>query len=532
LPRVVEFFLRDLIPPSITQEVIFLEAEGESALTPTVSSIKYPAPQGTDPKLIGSPGPKHSPAPGNPTNFGLNKKNHSKRWISIISLWLLLALWILLSPPFTGPINPVKNTQAVLEQLRLNLLDYKAQFKEFPNNLGELRSFVFSKGKLLSLFDAYGERIDYLRLDDSSFLIRSFGEDGIQNTAGSPKDIGLINWGTLPHGGAFYQSRPELIPHFYRAPSLLGLDSPDGSWQGRLFTQKKDQTRHLAVRHRLKQDLIMIAPHDRIEEFYWVSPNALVFTGTESYKMKDGIYLWNLIDDSIVDLLRSVTQNGGKEVSKLPILADQAERGYWLTLAGFNAKTKQLYAYITAKNGYMLNPLSFFSAENFFEYTLHEDPRQIKSRQISHGEFYDIIAPKKFDHTPLTEKLSLGLPFVSKKPKALPIQESWLKLPKSGRLEPSLLAWQQFSIQNAKTPLFAYSLWYLISLYNESFLLVKPINARESEILRTYGAEISQALMNDVMAPGYLRAMGAFCYQTLIKGQSLPYKIFYKMSLK
>lgn len=464
-----------------------------------------------------------------PLSMVVKKKTHR---LTVLSLWLCLGLWVFLSPPFTPPLNPIRATQEKLRLLSLTLVNYKTKFKEYPNNLSDLRKFSLSLGQNLPLFDAFGERIDYVRLTSSSYLLRSFGEDGVQNTLDSTKDIGLIKWGHLPRGGAYYASKPKLIPHFYRAASLMGLDSPDGSWLARLFTNKIDQKRYLVVRHRTIPDLVMIAPHDRVEEFYWVSQNSIVFSATESQKTRDGLYIWNLRNDSVFDLLRSTSMDHVLEGMKISIFSDQVDRGYWISLAGYNAELKQIYAYITAKDSYLLDPDYFFSPENLFEYTLDDDPKKIMARKITRDQFLGITAPKKFFQNPLTEKLSLGTPFTPKKPSALGIQEAWLKLPKTGRLEPSLLAWQQFSIKHSETPLFPYSLWYLISLYNESFLLVQTVNARDSEILRTYGVEISRALMNDTMAPSYLRAMGAHGHQILLKGQPLSYRIFNKMTLK
>ena len=444
----------------------------------------------------------------------------------------MLAIWILLTPPFTDPLNPVSDTRKNLQELSKFLQDYKTNFKEYPANLSILRQFAYSKGELIPLFDAYGERIEYLRLTDSAYLLRSFGADGSQNTIQSPKDIGLIRWGLLPQGGAYYDSKPELIPHFYRAASLMGLDSPETSWHARVFTNKSEQRRHLVVKHKSATDLIMIAPHDRIEEFYWVSDHLIVFTASESFKFRDGIYLWDLKDDSIVDMLRSVKMTHSIDKIELSVLDNKGVRGYWISLAGVNLKSKQIYAYIAVKNGYSLDPDAFFSPENFYEYTIEENPKKISGVHVSLDEFVGLKGQKRFQHNPLSEKLSLGTPFTLKKQATSSIQEAWLKLPKTGRLETTLLSWQQFSIKNARTPLFPYGLWYLISLYNESFLLVQAVNRRESEILRTYGVEISRALLNDVMAPGYLRAMGAHCHQVLLKGKSLPYRLFNRMSLK
>ena len=82
---------------------------------------------------------------------------------------------------------------------------------------------------------------------------------------------------------------------------------------------------------------------------------------------------------------------------------------------------------------------------------------------------------------------------------------------------------QQFSIRHNKTPLFSYSLWYLTALYSESFVLAQSSHAREADVLRSYGAEIARALMNDVMAPGYLRAMRYFGQKTLTRRDPTPF---------
>jgi hypothetical protein len=418
----------------------------------------------------------------------------------------------------------VRETLGTLNQLSAALVQYKESTKSLPTNLSQVRWFRLLQGQNIKIFDGFGQRIDYVKLSDSNYLLRSYGEDGIQNTLNSEKDIGLMRWGPLPLGGSVYLATPSMAPHFYRAAALLGIDSPDGSWTARLFVNKLDHKRLLLVRHRTIPDLVMIASHERVEEFYWTESNKIAYTATESLRHRDGLYLWDLAQDTATDLMREARLEQALDQNQLVPLNDRVERGFWLSLAGFDGSQNRIYAYILPKIGFSLDPEFFFAQDNLYEFDVGVDSKRIVGRRGSQVK-------ASVAQNPLSEKIMLGSPYVLKKKGTQPIQEKWLALPTSGHLESAILTWQQFSIKQNKTPLFPYSLWYLTSLYSESFVMLKTVNPREAGVLRTYGAEIARALMNDGMAPSYLRAMGFFGYQTLLKGDPLPYRIFNRLGL-
>ncbi|MHA0110998.1 hypothetical protein ACXYUI_28260, partial [Klebsiella pneumoniae] len=68
------------------------------------------------------------------------------------------------------------------------------------------------------------------------------------------------------------------------------------------------------------------------------------------------------------------------------------------------------------------------------------------------------------------------------------------------------MAWHQFSDKASMTPLYPYSLWLLSVFYGESAAFSTG-GHRESEALRAYGSEVARALLNDPLAPTYLKGL-------------------------
>jgi hypothetical protein len=75
----------------------------------------------------------------------------------------------------------VQLTQANLETLGREILSYAAGDQGLPE---DLKDFQRSRPGLgLALIDAWGRRVKYEKLSDSSFRLRSAGPDGVFGTA-------------------------------------------------------------------------------------------------------------------------------------------------------------------------------------------------------------------------------------------------------------------------------------------------------------------------------------------------------------
>ena len=75
--------------------------------------------------------------------------------------------------------SKIKLTQADLESLSREVLTYASEGEGLPESLEALRRFHPTAG---ALPDAWGRKIRYERLSDSSFRLRSAGPDGVFET--------------------------------------------------------------------------------------------------------------------------------------------------------------------------------------------------------------------------------------------------------------------------------------------------------------------------------------------------------------
>jgi hypothetical protein len=106
-----------------------------------------------------------------------------------------------------------------------------------------------------------------------------------------------------------------------------------------------------------------------------------------------------------------------------------------------------------------------------------------------------------------------------------PAQNDWLKLSNKGSVQEVLEKWQDYCIRYADTPVFPYSLWWLASLYRDTFHLMNRISPEEAHILRNFGVEISQALDRLGTAPDYLRSMGLYLKSSLLEKKVEDYQV-------
>lgn len=75
--------------------------------------------------------------------------------------------------------SKIKLTQVNLESLSREVLSYASEGEGLPETLEALRRFHPTAG---ALPDAWGRKIRYERLSDSSFRLRSAGPDGVFET--------------------------------------------------------------------------------------------------------------------------------------------------------------------------------------------------------------------------------------------------------------------------------------------------------------------------------------------------------------
>jgi hypothetical protein len=433
-----------------------------------------------------------------------------RRFVGFV-VWVLLPVaWIGLTPPFNPPYQPIKRTRTALRQDSAVLHEFLSKYKKTPADLSSLRSFASMHHLTFAAYDCFGQRFDYQRLDNKRYLLRSFGEDQVQNSANSPTDMGVIHWGERPTAQLLFE--PSEVAHagLYPAALLPGADSPNLSWLARVFVDPVNRARHLVVRHLSRSGLFMVAPHDEVEEFLWLpSGDQIVFTATSSVRYRDGLFLWDLRTDQVVNLLDRV-----KQVAPLGP-AGGADR-LWLSLAGLGRRGPTVLTYVHPRHDGMLAPHDFFSPAHLVAIALPGE--QARRARLASSDEYPAgsKAPNLSQRLDLRTNLTGG--------GGLGIQRRWLQQQFVGPVEPVLLAAQSWSMKAVSTPLFPYSLWILAGLYSESVAATDGAEVATRESLRAYGAEISRALLNYALAPSYLKALALYAYETLMDGKSLPYR--------
>ncbi len=431
--------------------------------------------------------------------------------------WVFPALLVATSPPFMKARRPQKDTRDALAEVNKTLRGFLEKNKQTPSDLNVLRAYAKAERKPFTAYDAYGARLDYVRLGEERYILRSFGEDGVQNSLDSAPDLGIVHWGVRARTGLNYRytSAPQL--DIFPAVLLEGADSPNRQWLARLFIDPATRDRRLVVRHKSKSDLFMVAQHAGVEEFLWMpSGYQVVFTATGDHRYRDGIFLWDLVEDRLTNLLDLTSGDLAGTLSPTGRPAKLA-----LSLAGVSVGGPTVYAYFADRRDVPIDPAVFFSKARLLTFVVPEK----KGASMRH------VPTANADVTPgtppFTRLLDLTTHVHGEKQLAtggLKVQRTWLRLKLQGDMEKVLLAWHGFSEHQAGSPLFPYCLWFLSSIYSESFSVLASGQSRDADVLRTYGTEVARALVNYPLTPSYLRGLALFTYENLMEGNPLPYR--------
>lgn len=422
--------------------------------------------------------------------------------------WAWFFLWVFLTPsePNSFGNSHITNTLRLSANRKI-IKEFTQEFHMSPLKLRELQ--IFGIDRYSYLHDQYGERFDYIPLSENDWLLRSFGQDRIQNTLLTVYDQYTSSWvGEQATGVNYGYPRP---PHLYPAALLEGYYSPDGKLIAKLFKHEYLKQNTLVVYEVSGKPFVNVAFHDQVEEFYWLPDSKqIVFTASGSARYKDGAYLWNLQTNTADQIL-------GAE-SILPWEGHQGETHHWyLSLGGIDITTGQLYLYIVPRSQNILNFGELFSPESLFVYDLNE------ARPVEAENLDEVL--EAFQKDPLK-----GLTEIKDCAQGNSLQQDWCQLQHHGFFEDVLLNWQTYTASSARSQMFAYSLWVLSIFYLDVLSLwdEKASNQAQSEpdptrdILATYGAEIAQTLRLQNMSPLWIQAMAESFWDKLIVGKALP----------
>ena len=148
-----------------------------------------------------------------------------------------------------------------------------------------------------------------------------------------------------------------------------------------------------------------------------------------------------------------------------------------------------------------------YHTRNLFSLEFSENYENIKLHT------YEDVEASLFEKAPDHRQGSLG--------ELNPLQKKWGLLKTAGPVGATLESWQEFCAEHGDQAIFPYCLWWLSSIYKDASELLTQSARQESEILRSLGAEISQALARYPLAPAHLKAMASHLHESFIEGATL-----------
>jgi hypothetical protein len=438
------------------------------------------------------------------------RKNHQGTAMVVLLVgffWGLSAIWVAAGPTYTSPWNAKARSKVTIDKLNKVLMAFKETHNDIPQDLNELRAFADSSGKSFNPYDNYGQKVEYLRLDQKHYMLRSFGADGVQNTEDRQTDIGVASWGGSPKDGLYYEYLSALDPEPFPVALLDGQLSPDRTHMARLFVDSTNMTRHLVVKKMTPNGIFMVSEHKFVEEFLWLpSGHHIIYTATGSTRHRDGIYIWNLKTDRTANLTELILQGSSLEVTG-------SDKRLWINLVGIHKKESTVFAFIMRRHDGPLDPDLFYSKANLFGFQI-TDLNPIKIKLMGRQAFETVVSVPLHKRT-LDPKLHIAGTSSSL------TQKLWLDLPTSGELEKVVGKWQSFSDKSVNSPVFPYTLWYLTGLYSEGYSILTSHKNADAEVIRAFGTELSGLLLKYAPAPTYLRSFGAWAYDSLMNGNPL-----------
>lgn len=430
----------------------------------------------------------------------------------LILLAVLPLLWLALTAATLYSGHPwTDEEKAVLNDAGKWINKFKASYGRVPDTIAEMRAFSKSRKNAFSPYDSYGQRLDYLTLGDAAFILTSYGRDEQANTLTSRADRTLLH-GVDAKPAALESIFPsESKMHFYQGAFLEGLSAPATHLVAKLWINPRSEARRIVIQDPKRPQFVMTSTHDAVEEYLWLpSGKELIFTAFGSNRYEDGIYHWNLetnITHNFIKTLRSKYFADSPESEKLVF-----------SLSHIGGKPQFAYFFAAPLHEADLNPKEFYRYGNFFAI-------DIKGKMTSPEALERVPAEQNFtifdygvNHRYLIAKETEN--------GGSPLQKEWLGLPLEGHPETLILAWQSFcSNHSSNTPVLPYGLWWLASLYNDTYRYLKVYKPSQAAPVRNFGIEISEALASQTTAPIYKRAMAEHLKKLLLLSKVADYNV-------
>ena len=347
-------------------------------------------------------------------------------------IWLVL---VFIVPNYLY--SPTAETSASLNKLTDCVGGFKKKYKQIPDDMGELKAFCLSTDRYLSFKDSSQSDFDYINLNKKDWIIRSFSYDRKENNIFSELDIVKTSFSD-EYSAISYNDFSSL--YYYPFVLLEGYYSANSKFSVKLFRNKINT---LVVREYNDNKFLMTANHDHVDEMLWLPDNEhIVFSATRSTRYADGIYLWNLKNNTIENMLY-LSQKMSHLIHK---------KKWHLSLIGYNPKNYSLWFYIKENKQKTLDVSEFFSSKSINFIILSGDKKGVYSSKLSSKK----IVPPNYMNRFFDYKNC---------PNSNKIQESWCNLSLQGSAKESLVKWRKFIDQNPTSSLYPYAIWFFISLH-------------------------------------------------------------------
>ena len=422
---------------------------------------------------------------------------------------LLLMPWLwFLTTAFTNITgHPWTSNSASVHFLGHSILHFQKDQNRLPESLAELRAYGKLQGNRPELYDNFGNRFFYQTLTETAFIVKSFGRDGAENTLLLSPDETFTHKIPIPPRGVQVALAQDSRMNFYQGLALDGLKAPSGPLFATLHSRFRGGVKRLLIQSLSEPEFVMSSVHDAIEEFLWLPSGAeLIFTAQGSTRYHDGLYYWNLQTNEVRNLLTDFRKKnfpGLHEDSKILI-----------SLSHVSHKPDFLYIFASPMpaDG-VLDPKAFYRYQNF--YALSPKNEFVSEPVVADQDF--TIFDYGLDHKALIDSMD--------PPLASPSQKAWLGLSMEGDKQSLLESWQNYCSTYPKSAALPYALWWLASIYNDTYRELagpQPDNART---IRNFALEIVDALGQLPSSPLYIRAFAEHLKKNLLLSKSATYNV-------
>jgi hypothetical protein len=422
--------------------------------------------------------------------------------------WFIPIFWTTLSLSAVHGLLQWNQTPKTLAEFQRWIERFERDYHRLPYQLAEVRALAQAHGVPIAPYDNFGMRLQYLPLTEKDYLIKSFGRDEQENRPQTSADPTLST--IIKRAETYIQAEglQQSVPQFYQAAFLDGTQSPATGLLASVEIQPQFHLRQLLVRSPKNSDFYMVAFHDMVEEFLWLpSGFEIVFTAFGSQRYEDGIFYWNLRDNSIHNMLPELRQQFWKELPE--------DWLFYGSLSHVSHDPGLIYLLLAPAGSDDLNPKEFYSFRNLLAIPINEAlASRVEAQRIPTD-----LAFTAFDYDLTQDRLLKTAEMAS------PLQQQWLALSLEGDPEELISTWQDFSSNHPTSPLCVYGLWWLSSIYNDSFRHLSAQDSPQAQVIRGFGIEMTEALIGMPTAPRYLRAMGRFLKKQLLLSRAADYNV-------